>query len=152
VVQHIRPGYIGGLADWLQSVLRLNVQVAVPGAPLAPRTVYFAPDHAHLGVANASHVLLSRAPPIQGFQPSATFLFESVAQSFGAATVAVMLTGMGQDGVEGLGSVRHAGGCILAQDEKSCVVFGMPSAAIEAGVVDHTLSIDAMSHRLRQLV
>ena len=87
-----------------------------------------------------------------GFRPSGTFLFESVARVFGAATVAVILTGMGEDGVAGLRAVRQAGGHIIAQDEKSSVIFGMPGAAIASGAVDVVLPLDAIAARLAALV
>jgi two-component system, chemotaxis family, protein-glutamate methylesterase/glutaminase len=152
VVQHITKGFAAGLANWLNSVCDLQVKLAEQGEPLVPHTVYLAPDDRHLGVSAPGAVALSSAPPIGGFRPSGTFLFTSSAQVYGPAVVAVILTGMGQDGVEGLRAVRQAGGRILAQDEKSCVVFGMPGAAVAAGVVDQVLSPDAIASRLVDLV
>jgi two-component system chemotaxis response regulator CheB len=136
VVQHITPGFVSGLAAWLNASSALHVKVAEPGEHLTPRTVLLAPDHHHLGISGRGTVLLSTAPPIGGFRPSASFLFESVGRAFGGAAVAVILSGMGDDGVEGLRTVRHAGGRVIAQDEASSVIFGMPGAAVAAGLVD----------------
>jgi two-component system chemotaxis response regulator CheB len=150
VVQHITPGFADGLATWLGSVCPLRVRTARHGEPLGPGTVYLAPDGRHLGISGHA-AALSDAPPIGGFRPSGTHLFESAARAFGAATVAVILTGMGDDGLEGLRAVRHAGGRVIAQDEDSSVVFGMPGAAIAAGLADAVLPLDAIAGRLAAL-
>src|SRR5206468_5301959 len=119
---------------------------------LAPRTVYLAPEGRHLEVSDRATVALSGAPPVGGFRPSGTPLFESVAKAFGPATVAVILTGMGEDGVAGLRAVRQAGGRVVAQDEKTSVVYGMPRAAVSAGVVDCELPLCELASRLTALV
>ncbi len=152
VVQHIATGFMAGLCDWLGSSCNLRVKVAEDGEPLRPRTVYLAPDDRHLGVRADSHILVSHAPPIGGFRPSATFLFQSAAQQYGRAAIAVILTGMGNDGVEGLKVLKAAGGTVLAQNEASSVVYGMPRSAIEAGVVDGVLSIAEVGSCLMNLV
>jgi two-component system chemotaxis response regulator CheB len=152
VVQHITPGFTQGLAGWLNSVCDLQVKVAEHGERLAAHTVYLAPDGRHLGVCGPLTVALDDGPPLGGFRPSGTFLFSSVAKAFGASAVAVILTGMGDDGVAGLRSVRLAGGRTIAQDEKSCVVFGMPGSAIAAGLADLVLSPEQIAVRLTQLV
>ncbi|CAN5907344.1 chemotaxis protein CheB [soil metagenome] len=151
VVQHITVGFTSGLATWLDSVTRLKVKVAEAGETLAARTAFLAPDDRHLGVTDVRTVLLSSAPPVAGFRPSGTFLFESVARSFGPSAVAVILTGMGEDGVSGLRAIRAAGGRVIAQDEASSVVFGMPGAAIASGLVDTVLTLDSIASRLAEL-
>ena len=152
VVQHITKGFVPGLVSWLNTVCDLRVKLAGQGEILAPHTVYLAPDDRHLGVSTQGTVVLSNAPPLGGFRPSGTFLFESVARSYGPAAIAVILTGMGQDGVDGMRAIRQAGGHTLAQDEKSSVVFGMPGAAIAEGLADQVLSLDAIPTRLMDLV
>jgi two-component system chemotaxis response regulator CheB len=152
VVQHIAPGFIAGLADWLNKACGLRVKVAEDGETLAARTVYFAPDNRHLGVTDLGRVALSQAPPVGGFRPSASFLFESVARAYGPAAVGVILTGMGDDGVDGLRALQRAGGRALAQDEKTSVVFGMPGAAVGAGAVEEVLPLQDISRRLVELV
>ncbi len=152
MVQHISPGFIAGLVAWLNTVCDLHVKVAESGESLQPHTVYLAPDDRHLGVSRQATVMLSEASPIGGFRPSGTFLFESVARVFGPAAVGVILTGMGEDGVAGLRALRQAGGRVLAQDEKSSVVFGMPGAAVASGLADHVLPLDAVAARLVEMI
>jgi two-component system chemotaxis sensor kinase CheA len=108
------------------------------------------PDKARLS--GRATLALSDAPPVGRFRPSATFLFASVARAFGSAAAAVILTGMGDDGVEGLRAVRQAGGRVIAQDEESSVVFGMPGAAIAAGLADRVLAPEAIAAHLLELV
>ncbi len=151
VVQHITHGFVKGLADWLDKAGDLKVQVAQHKEPLQPRNVYLAPDDYQLGVSAPNQIMLSAAPPIGGFRPSGTFLFESVAKVFAAASVAVILTGMGDDGVAGLRAVRKAGGRIIAQDEKSSVVWGMPGVAVAAGLADEVLPLEEIAARLSQV-
>jgi two-component system chemotaxis response regulator CheB len=152
VVQHLSPGFAGGLVSWLNTACNLKVKLAEQGEVLLPHTVYVAPDDYHLGATSQGRAVLSDAPPIGGFRPSATFLFESVARAFGSAAVAVILTGMGDDGVAGLAAVRWQGGRVIAQDEKSSVVFGMPGAAIAAGLADEVASLDTLAARLAEMV
>jgi two-component system, chemotaxis family, protein-glutamate methylesterase/glutaminase len=151
VVQHISDGFVEGLVSWLNTLCSLKVKVAESGEPLAPHTVYFAPNTGHLGIAERSKILISHADPIGGFRPSATFLFASVAEAFGRAAVHVILTGMGQDGVAGLHTARQRGGTVIAQDEASSVVFGMPGAAVAAGVVDRVVPLGAVVRELLAL-
>lgn len=152
VVQHIASGFLAGLADWLGSGCRLRVKVAEDGEPLRARTVYLAPEDRHLGLREDGRILVSNAPATNGFRPSATFLFASAARTYGAAAVAVILTGMGTDGLEGLKAAKAAGASVLAQDEATSVVYGMPREAVEAGVVDAVLPIGAMGAKLTNLV
>jgi two-component system chemotaxis response regulator CheB len=151
VVQHIGVGFIDGLVQWLNSVCSLHVKRALDGEFLSPHTVYVAPDDNHLGVSNRSRIVLSRAEPIDGFRPSATFLFESVARAFGASAIHVILTGMGRDGVSGLQAARKFQGTILAQDQASSVVFGMPGATVDAGLADCVLPLPSIAGQLINL-
>jgi len=90
--------------------------------------------------------------PVSGFRPSATVLFHSVAKAYGRAVVAVMLTGMGEDGVAGLRDIDDLGGHIIAQDEATSVVFGMPAAAIAEGLTDEVLPLEGIAARLGELL
>ncbi len=150
-VQHIARGFMPGLCGWLKGRCDLRVRIASDGEPLEPRTVYLAPDDFHLGVRGHDRILLSGAPPIGGFRPSASFLFESVARSHGASAVAVVLTGMGRDGVAGLPALRDAGGLVLTQDEATSVVYGMPREARLAGLSDAELPLSHVAGRLVEL-
>lgn len=152
VVQHITHGFIAGLAAWLNTVCALHVKIAEHDMLLEPHSVYFAPDDHHLGVNAQGRVSLSKAPAIGGFRPSGTFLFESVAKAFGRHCISLILTGMGDDGVAGLRSVRAAGGTVIAQDEETSIVFGMPGAAVAAGLVDQVVPLDTIASRLQELV
>ena len=151
-VQHIAPGFIEGLVAWLNADCDLKVKIAEHGEALKPRTIYFAPDNAHLALEDRVSIALSRADPVLGFRPSANVLFESVARAYGAAALNLILTGMGQDGVEGLRLARARGGKIIAQDEASSVVFGMPQAAIKAGLAGQILSLSQIAAGLAAFV
>jgi two-component system chemotaxis response regulator CheB len=152
VVQHISRDFAAVLVQWIAGLLRVRVRLADHGEPLLPGTVYFAPDDAHLGVHRDGTVRLSADDLVGGFRPSATYLFESAAREYGRGVLAVVLTGMGSDGVSGLHAVREAGGRVLAQDEASSVVFGMPGEAARAGLVDEVLPVHLLGRRLLQLV
>jgi two-component system chemotaxis response regulator CheB len=152
VVQHIATGFASGLADWLATTSALRVTVAQSGDRALPRTVYLAPDDHHLGIGADGRLVVAGSPAVAGFRPSASFLFEAAARAYGTAAVGVILTGMGQDGVEGLKAVKAAGGVVLAQDEATSVVFGMPREAIRVGVVDDVLTPTAIAARLGALV
>lgn len=151
VVQHIATGFVTGLADWLSGSCDLRVKVAEHGERLLGRTVFLAPDDRQLGVGPDARVVVADAPPVNGFRPSGTYLFASAAQVYGASVAAVILTGMGNDGVDGLKAVKAAGGWVLAQDEASSVVYGMPREAVAAGVVDAVVPVDEVAARLMEL-
>ena len=148
VVQHIAAGFIHGLADWLNAGSSLRVKVAEDGEELKPHVAYLSPDDRHLGAKLPGRIELSDAPALGGFRPSGTYLFESAARLVGPSLAAVILTGMGCDGVAGLRRVREAGGTVLAQDEASSVVFGMPREAVSAGLVDAVLGVEQIAPRL----
>jgi two-component system chemotaxis response regulator CheB len=151
-VQHIALGFADGFARWLDESSPIRVKVAVAGEPLRPGTAYLAPDDQHLGVSERATILLSSAVAVGGFRPSGSFLFESMARRYGSSGLAVILTGMGRDGVDGLKEVKAVGGTVIAQDEASSDIFGMPAAAIAAGVADMILPLDLIAPRLRQVV
>jgi two-component system chemotaxis response regulator CheB len=151
VVQHITKGFVGGLATWLGRGSRIRVKVAEADEPMVPATAYLAPDERHLGVGPSGRILISSAAAVDGFRPSGTFLFDSAARALGAAALGVILTGMGRDGVEGLARLKACGGRVIAQDEASSVVFGMPAAAIEAGLADEVVALEEVARRFVEL-
>jgi two-component system chemotaxis response regulator CheB len=143
VVQHITPGFDRGLAEWLDGISPLTVGLARDGQPLRPGEVLIAPCDSHLGVSSANRTaVLAQGGAVDGHRPSATQLFTSVARAYGRHVLGVILTGMGEDGATGLVSVQQAGGWIVAQDEASCVVYGMPAAAVARGVVNEQVALD----------
>jgi two-component system chemotaxis response regulator CheB len=152
VVQHIAAGFIEGLATWLDAASPLTVKVAERAEKLRAGHVYIAPDEFHLGLIDRYTIDISSAAAMGGFRPSATFLFDAVARTHAGGAVAVILTGMGDDGVLGLRAIRAAGGRILAQDEDTSVVFGMPGAAVAAGLADSILPLDMVAPRLTRLL
>ncbi|ADO68674.1 chemotaxis-specific protein-glutamate methyltransferase CheB [Stigmatella aurantiaca] len=151
VVQHIALGFAEGMARWLDSVTALRVKVAEDGEPLKPGTVYVAADDRHLGVTTDGRVQVSNAAPVGGFRASGTFLFRATARAYGAASVALILTGMGQDGLDGLRELRQSGARVLAQDEATSIVFGMPGVVVAAGLADAVLPLDAIANHLKDL-
>ena len=156
VVQHIAKGFVGPLAHWLSGAGPVRVNVAGERDVLRPATVYLAPDDHHLGVRVSPDgtfvTALSQAPPIGSFRPSANHLFQSAANAIGKALTAVILTGMGDDGVKGLANVRAVGARIIAQDEASCVIYGMPREAVRAGLVDIVSPLSDVAGHLMQVV
>jgi two-component system, chemotaxis family, protein-glutamate methylesterase/glutaminase len=141
VVQHMASGFGDGFATWLSGASPFKVKLAADHEPLLAGTVFLGVDERHLGVRPGGGVLLSAAAPVGGFRPSGTFLFESVASHYGERTAAVILTGMGRDGVDGLVAVRRAGGLVIAEHESTAVVYGMPGQAVAAGLCDHVLPL-----------
>jgi two-component system chemotaxis response regulator CheB len=155
IVQHIAKGFVDGLAKWLGTDSQLRVAVATDGQTPAPGFVYIAPDGFHMEVRRAGadqlRIALTSTPPVGTFRPSASRLFSSVATAIGDRALAVILTGMGDDGVAGLVEVRRNHGLILAQDEMSSVIYGMPREAVRAGVVDEIVSLQSLADRLVEL-
>ncbi|HEV2733292.1 MAG TPA: chemotaxis-specific protein-glutamate methyltransferase CheB [Longimicrobiaceae bacterium] len=152
VVQHLSRGFVTVLARWLDSATGLRVKVAEAGERLLPGVVYLAPDDQHLGVTPDGAVELAATPPEEGFRPSASHLFRSASMAYGDSLLAVILTGMGSDGVGGLRQAHAAGALVLAQDEASSVIYGMPGEAARAGVVGGILPLHSIGPRLAQLV
>ena len=152
VVQHISQGFAAGMAAWLSETCPQPVQLAVQGERPVGGTVYLAPEDHHLLVTRNGTIALSKAPPVGGFRPSANVLFSSAAEHYGSHAIGVILTGMGDDGTDGLCSLRTAGGWTIAQDETTSVVYGMPGAAVAAGAVDQILPISAIGPALLRLL
>jgi len=152
IVQHLSPGFLAGFAEWLGATCRLPVRVALEGDVLTRGKVYIAPEDRHLTITTQGMVLPVADAPVDGFRPSASVLFESVANVYGRSVVAAILTGMGRDGVHGLRRIRELGGRIIAQDEQTSSVWGMPAAAIDEGLADFVLPISLVSAKLVEMV
>ncbi len=148
IVQHITPGFSQGFARWLDSATPLQVALAQDGEQAAPGRVLLAPEGAHMLVTPGGIVRLDSSAPINGQRPSATPLFDSVAQTCGTAAVGVILTGIGADGIAGLEILRWKGGQVIAQKEESCVVCDMPKAAIERGIADLILTPEEITQAI----
>jgi len=132
VVQHTAPGFGDSLVHWLDRTVEIAVAAAVEGAPLSPGA-WVAPDGAHLRLDRDLTLSLDRTTVRGAHRPSLDVLFESLAATLGPEAVGVVLTGMGRDGAEGVKAMVAAGGVVIAQDEETSAVYGMPAAAVEAG-------------------
>jgi two-component system, chemotaxis family, protein-glutamate methylesterase/glutaminase len=151
VVQHILPPFAQAMADWLNSKSALQIQVACDNMPLVRGSVYISPGDAHLTVSSLGTIKLERSGSYQGHLPSATRMFESVAQAYNSNSVGIILTGMGHDGSLGLELLSKAGAHVIAQNEETSLVFSMPYEAIKRGIVDEIIPPDEIARRLLKL-
>jgi two-component system chemotaxis response regulator CheB len=127
------------------------VRQAVSGEHIELGVVYVAPPNSHLTVDREGAIELSQQPPVHYVRPSADMLFESLATNFRSRAIAVVLTGMGQDGTDGAQAIKLCGGTVLVQDQSSSEFFGMPGAAIKAGLVEHVLPLAQIAGALELL-
>jgi two-component system chemotaxis response regulator CheB len=141
VVQHISPGFVRGFVEWLGTSSSLPVHVARQGDRPQAGHVYLAPDGAHMGI-GAGTIQLDDGDPENGIRPAISYLFRSVARTFGANAAGVLLSGMGADGAAELKRLRDAGATTVAQNKESSVVHGMPGIAIGLGGATHVLGPD----------
>lgn len=150
-VQHISLGFLQGLVDWLDEQGTLRVKTAEQGEIPQPGTVYFPPEDRHLELDSGGRLTPTARPKINGHRPSVDVTFASVAAYYGPRALGMLLTGMGNDGAQGLLVMRQAGGVTVAQDEPSCVVYGMPKQAVERGAAEHVLSPERLVQSLIEL-
>src|SRR5690349_10719579 len=151
VVQHMPEGFTDMFAKRLDECCSLEVHEARSGDLLIAGRVLICPGNRHMMVRRMPRgdmVVLSDGPPVNGHRPSADVLFHSVAQEFGLMAVGVLMTGMGEDGAEGLGAIKSAGGMTIAQSEESCVVSGMPRAAILKGYANKVIALEGLGNFL----
>jgi two-component system chemotaxis response regulator CheB len=151
IVQHMPEGFTDMFARRLDECCALEVQEARSGDLLLAGRALICPGNRHLMVRRMPRgdmVVLSDTPPINGHRPSADVLFHSVAQEFGLTSVGVIMTGMGEDGAEGMGAIKASGGATIAQSEDSCVVSGMPRAAIQRGYINKVVPLDGLAAHL----
>lgn len=151
LVQHISDGFIGGFVEWLATRTALDVVLAAPGTPLRAGTVHVANADGHLGVTRDGHLVRIAGPPVNGFRPSISRLFDSVSTAYGRDAVGVLLTGMGRDGADGLRRMRETGARTIAQDEDTSVVFGMPGEALRLDAASDVMAPDAIAQALLAL-
>lgn len=151
IVQHMPAGFTRSFAQRLDGLCRIKVKEAEHGERVLPGYAYIAPGDQHLLLARsgANYVAhLSQDPPVNRHRPSVDVLFDSAAVHAGKNAIGVILTGMGRDGARGMLRMREAGAYNLAQDEQSCIVFGMPKEAIAAGGAHEVVPLSAMSQRV----
>lgn len=161
VVQHMPPGFTRSLAERLDAVSAIRVKEAEDGEEVVSGTVYIAPGDYHLTVrprrgeneaGQRLFIELTRDPLVSGHRPSVDVMMTSVANCFWAPMVAVILTGMGQDGTQGMKFLKSRGCRTIAEDESTCVVFGMPRVAIESGIVDRVVPLPRIATEIQALL
>lgn len=149
IVQHMPPGFTKSLADRLDSLSEIRVKEAEDGELIRAGTAYIAPGGYHLTVKKIGRSLaiqLDQSPQVNGHRPSVDLLFQSVARVSGYRKVAVIMTGMGSDGAEGLKSLKSTGDTrLIAESNDTAIVFGMPKAAIATGLVDDVAHLDQIA-------
>ena len=145
IVQHMPPMFTRLLAERLHATCHLAVREASHGDPVMAGQILIAPGDFHLKVASGAtgvRVCLDQSPPLNSCRPAVDALFASIGEVYGGAAIAVILTGMGQDGLNGVRILKAQGASVLAQDEASSVVWGMPGAVVAAGLADCVLPLD----------
>lgn len=155
ITQHMPQAFTKLFAARLDSLCRIRVKEAEHGERAIPGHAYIAPGNRHLLVCKSGAnyiVTLSDEPPVHHHRPSVEVLFRSIAQHVGVNAIGIMLTGMGKDGAAAMLDMKHAGAWNIAQDEATCVVFGMPKEAIAAGGVHEELPLDAIADRVLTLL
>jgi two-component system chemotaxis response regulator CheB len=150
LVQHMGAAFMDGFANWLDSVVPQRVELAHAGALPKPGTIYVAPGDRHLTLTPSAKLALSDAPAISGQRPAATVLFESAAAALDGGALAVVLTGMGEDGATGVRQLIEAGGAAIAEHESTAVVNGMPAAAVRQGAL--ALPLDLIGPHVRRIL
>ncbi|MBS9426840.1 protein-glutamate methylesterase/protein-glutamine glutaminase [Photorhabdus akhurstii] len=151
ITQHMPPGFTRSFAERLNKLSQITVKEAENGERILPGHAYIAPGDRHMELCRNGadyQILITDAPAVNRHRPSVDVLFRSVAKFAGRNAVGVLLTGMGSDGAAGLLEMKQAGAYTLAQDEASCVVFGMPRAAIQMGAVDEVMDIHKISKKM----
>ncbi len=153
VVQHISPGFIEGLAEWLRVTSPLDIRVAKAGDTLKKGIVFFAPDGMHMTINAEEKIVLKEDISKKMLHvPSIDVMMRSVAEVYKDSAVGVIMTGMGRDGVEGISSIKAAGGTTIAQDEKTSAIYGMNKMAVDQGVIERVLALEHIAAELSRIV
>lgn len=159
VVQHMPAGFTASLAQRLDMQSQLKVCEAKDGDVLEPGIVYIAPGNYHMEIVQknisgrtSEIVSLNQNPREQGVRPCANILFKSLVPLYGQNILAVILTGMGADGADGAEEIKKAGGKVIAEDERSCVVYGMPKAVVQRGLSDSVVTLEKVSDEIVQML
>ena len=151
IVQHMPAGFTKALADRLNTISEIAVKEAEDGESIRPGQVYIAPGNYHLRIRNGTQIVLGQDPPVGNHRPAVNVMFSSVA-SLGRKLVAVIMTGMGCDGCDGMREIKEAGGYSIAQDEPTCVVYGMPKAVVDAGLADEIKPVQNIAQAIVEAV
>jgi len=161
LVQHTLPALIGSLAESLRSKASIPVRVPIDGEEVVPDTIYLAPGNRHMVVASShaptpgdasKRIMLLDKPPVNSCRPSVDVLFRSISEVYEGGVLAVIMTGMGSDGMEGVRSLKQKRCYCLSQSEDTCVVYGMPKAVDGAGLSDERVTLDLIAGRIVEIV
>jgi len=155
VVQHMSPEFVPSFVDRLQWGCSLNISTARKGEVVSPGQALVAPGGYHTTIVqngDARKIRLSRRVLLHTAMPSVDYAMESAAKAYGQSTLGVLLTGLGSDGAKGLKAIKEAGGNTIAEDQSTCVVFGMPKAAIELGCVDEIVPLPQIAQTILKMI
>lgn len=152
VIQHMPPGFTKSLADRLDRSSKVMVKEAEPGDIIAKNRVLIAPGGYHLVLGNNKKVDTNTDLPVHGVRPAVDVFIESAVKVYKDKIVGVILTGMGFDGARGMNSIKKAGGRTIAQNEDTCVVYGMPRAVVEMGLADKIAPLNQISGLIKELL
>jgi two-component system chemotaxis response regulator CheB len=152
IVQHIAPGFLSGLVQWLNDTTGLHVHVAAHDTPPLAGHAYLAPDDLQMSIGRSGRIRLTREEPENSLRPAVSYLFRSLAEVFGPDALGILLSGMGKDGAAELKMMKDYGAITIAQDRDSSVVHGMPGEAIGLGGATYVLAADKIAENLITLV
>ncbi len=152
VVQHMPKLFTSALSERLDRLCRLSVREAKDGDAVRPGGIWLAPGDAHMEIGPGGFIKLHQGVPLNSCKPSVDYLFHSAAKFYGSSTLGLMMTGMGSDGLDGARAVRAAGGAVLAQDQASSAVWGMPGRVVKEGISCATLALPDLAGELIERV
>jgi two-component system chemotaxis response regulator CheB len=152
LVQHMPGSFTAQFSQQLAEVSQIRVKEAEAGEIIVPGQLYICPGSHHMRVSPTGRVSLDDGPRIGGYRPCADLTLESAAEYAGPMTIGVVLTGMGNDGSKGVQTIKNVGGHVIAQDESSAIIFGMPQEAIKTGAVDQVLPMEAIYNAIDKRV
>jgi len=151
VVQHIAPGFIDGLVDWLKQTTGFSIQIGCDKQFVQPGNVYFAPDGYQMKIMRNKQIVLTKDPMENSIRPSVSYLFRSIANNFADKAIAVLLTGMGRDGAQELKQLRNLKAITIAQNRETSIVYGMPGEAAKLDASMYSLSPDEIADHINKL-
>ena len=151
VVQHIADGFLEGMVDWLNSSTLIPIQVAKDQEVILPGHIYFGPNNYQIGIHGKKRIKLIKGDGSNNLCPSVKHLFESILIGYREESIALLLTGMGDDGSKELKNLHDAGAATICQDEKSALVFGMPGVAVRMGAADYIMNPDQIGVVLSEI-
>ena len=155
VTQHIDTTFDKSMVSWINKTVKIPTTLAEDREPLENGHVYFAPADCHLTlkkVHDKVEICLDKSEPVNFLRPSVDKMFESAVNIYKDGCLGILLTGMGNDGTAGCGKIKAAGGYVIGESEETCVIFGMPKSAFDAGVVDQMLPLYEIGNRVKSLV